>query len=305
MLSFVYRRNGFQLYVYPGDTLSLTFDADNSNEPVVFNSGSSPASEYLMEMNAIRKNNPAFKDLLYETDINTFLAGSEKLEKEMQDLLSSYTEKINDEHFVGMENKRISYIFYNLKFRYKDYFLYFTEREGALDSVSFFSFANALDMDDESSLVFDSYVKAINNQIYHAFESNGIDVLTEEEQVLGQIKMSKETIENEMVEEAVIYSLIMDYGRYSGFEGIDEVYQEFIENAKDENQKIKAKQLYATWEPLKAGKTAPDFTFPDENGEMKSLSDFRGKLVYIDVWATWCGPCRIEAPHFGRLEMEV
>ncbi len=51
------------------------------------------------------------------------------------------------------------------------------------------------------------------------------------------------------------------------------------------------------------GKDAPQFTdYENYDGTKTSLKDLKGKYVYIDVWATWCGPCRAEIPHLKALE---
>jgi len=49
----------------------------------------------------------------------------------------------------------------------------------------------------------------------------------------------------------------------------------------------------------------PAFTFADAAGQTKSLADFRGKVVLLNIWATWCLPCREEMPAFDRLQTEL
>lgn len=52
---------------------------------------------------------------------------------------------------------------------------------------------------------------------------------------------------------------------------------------------------------LAVGQTAPDFTLQTLGGEQARLSDFRGKPVFINFWATWCPPCRAEMPDMQKL----
>ena len=74
------------------------------------------------------------------------------------------------------------------------------------------------------------------------------------------------------------------------------------------NKSTQASALFATLkgkcdrlEKVKVGNMAPDFTLETPEGQKMSLSQFRGKLVILDCWASWCGPCRAESPNMVNL----
>ena len=60
------------------------------------------------------------------------------------------------------------------------------------------------------------------------------------------------------------------------------------------NQKLAAKKM--------EGIVSPSFDYENHKGGKTKLEDLRGKYVYIDVWATWCGPCLAEIPHLKKVE---
>ena len=70
-----------------------------------------------------------------------------------------------------------------------------------------------------------------------------------------------------------------------------------------QSQRVNYK-LVSNLKPLKSKTPVPDFTLPDSAGKIRSLKDFRGKLVFLNFWATWCVPCREEMPAIERLYQE-
>jgi peroxiredoxin len=64
--------------------------------------------------------------------------------------------------------------------------------------------------------------------------------------------------------------------------------------------------FFTSYKPrVKVGLPAPNFTFPGLDGKIVSLTDFKGEVVFVNIWATWCPPCREEMPSMEKLYQEL
>jgi peroxiredoxin len=84
---------------------------------------------------------------------------------------------------------------------------------------------------------------------------------------------------------------IMDAFEYYPFEEADTVYRDFMTKDPAPFYADTLKRFYADYLKLKPGSPAPAFVLKNEAGQDVSLSDFRGRTVYIDFWGVGCSPC--------------
>ena len=90
----------------------------------------------------------------------------------------------------------------------------------------------------------------------------------------------------------------------TGQENLEAIYAGIKAVSQDSVTLANIEKKYGLLKALEAGQPSPAFAYESIDGSQISLADLRGKYVYIDVWATWCGPCKREIPSLKQLETD-
>ena len=100
--------------------------------------------------------------------------------------------------------------------------------------------------------------------------------------------------------ELAMTSVIQAFVGAGNDNGLAEGYEFFTENVKNEEYLESVGEICRNALLLGPGSDAPDIEFEDLEGNVHHLSDFAGKPLYVDLWASWCGPCCEEIPYLQK-----
>ncbi len=86
---------------------------------------------------------------------------------------------------------------------------------------------------------------------------------------------------------------------------LDSLYHKIEPLITKQEYASEIKKAYQQLKKIDKGQVSPDFELVNTKNELISLKDHKGKLVYIDVWATWCAPCIKEFPALDYLDFRI
>ena len=289
-------RESSPVYLRKGGTLTLMIDIEQFDESLTYSGSIAPENNYLAAKYLVSEQEMAF-DKVYVLSQEKFILVVNKIYKNYIELLNA-SQGISEE-FKQKEYKEIEFAHINNIENYEQYYQYLTKD---------------LDFKAEETLYRD--YKDFNFNDTEAYEtSNAYKRLLETHyQRIAQNEANNnrkdltltylETINNSFSDGSVKEQLMFNYLRYGmkANDALESVYKLYKSSSQNSDNLSKVTSSYKVLTKLTPGKASPKFIYENYIGGMTGLEDLAGKIVYIDVWATWCGPCLREIPALKSLE---
>jgi thiol-disulfide isomerase/thioredoxin len=179
--------------------------------------------------------------------------------------------------------------------------IFFTRDSSYLISEQFPDIWSDIELDREDLLVLPAYIEFLDKYVSRTADSIK-DALDSFDYFMARIRAIEMELLNLKVREACLQYLGKHY--FLRARDIDWMYANMMRLSTDNEFKEDLKSWYDAKKRMESGMPSPDFVLYDKDSNLVKLSDFRGQYVYIDIWATWCGPCIREIPDFKVLQAE-
>jgi len=279
------------LYLANGTNMELTLNEEVSKTMV---SGSqTKQTQYLIERNSF------INDRINGADSNLFGQKPQEFKENVKAFFAELDKKLKaygfDEEFVKNQEKWTNYKFIEYLTIFPTYHRY-TSGDEAILPDDFYAERDGIDYDNaEEFRTIDTYRDLVRSKFYTII-NNPNDAENIKKFISEVNALKSDNIRADLAKGT--FQLISPSSTVN-----KEIFDFINKNVTDEKVKEAAKKAYDVATKLIPGSPSPKFSnYENFNGGTTSLDDFKGKVTYIDIWATWCLPCRGEIPALKELE---
>jgi thiol-disulfide isomerase/thioredoxin len=297
-----FQENNISLYLEPEFNLNISLD-DNSSKTKFKNLGKYE-NEYLKLKDSL-KGKLSDKELnmmsLYSKKENKFLKLIDSIKIVYKNLLNSQNKL--SEKFLNLENKWIE-VNADIKInRYRTYHKSITNNTDFKVSNQFPKKYENININDIKNIEIQDgiYIDYIKDYLEYNHRKNykkndSIDFQ------LAYLNFINKAISEINTKNKILYS-VARFG-LKKTKRTKEYFTEYKKNTTEKKYHKQIEKIYKETIRLQPGSIAPYFEFENKNGKIVTLNELKGKILYVDIWGTWCGPCLAMFPYLKTLEKE-
>lgn len=277
------------LYLTSGNRLNIQLDQLKPVESVEFNGRTALESSLLLELFQAITENDMQARLSLKKD-QEFIEANNRDYSKMLENVCSRAKKI-DPNFLCLVERNVHFLKQTER-------LYFSMINS--DSTEFnipICVSNQCDLNNPQFIQLPNFGNFLTTYLSYESSENSAGRLTENFRLVDSL------VTNVQVKEFAQYLLILDEIEYFGLSAKTiELYNEFNTKTKNQVYQNQLKKAYGKWNTIAKDELAPDIAALNKEGKEVHLHDLRGKVVYIDTWATWCRPCAEEMPYLNEIK---
>jgi len=276
------------LFLTPKKDLKLSTNATKFIDQMNYEGTAAATNTFLL--GKIKRNKSRDAIAVFSMEEAEFIKTVKGFGEESMEIIKKSTDL--DDDFISLEKKNIKYATLINLSKYPMYHPDYSKNEDYKPSEEFEAYFKDVDYDNEED--FNMYKNFKELAIRHY--SKTLNPFEDIKGAVSSIKALKSQSLKDMLAENLSF-FISPSGKDS-----DYLYEELTTISKNEEFKKELAEKYNTIKKLVAGNASPKFKYENHKGGKTSLDDLKGKYVYIDVWATWCGPCIGEIPSLKKVE---
>lgn len=286
-------RERTNIFLDNGFDVKLSLDQPMFDETLVFNGEGkgSNINNYLANKARLDEELTVDFQTLFSKEESDFVSAMKDWDSKMKGLLSA--SQIKDKDFVELENRNLGYEYQTQFINYEYYHQFATKDFEFKASADFNQYLTGIDVNNESDFnSLRNYKSLLQSHFGSMIQQGQID------EAFAAIR----NISSSTIQQGLLPSFVYDVE--AGNEDAEAIYNGIVSISTDSTTVAKLTDKIEKIRKLQVGMPSPSFAYQSINGETVGLQDLNGKYLYVDVWATWCGPCLREIPALKQLESD-